>query len=114
MAGTARAFHDWLREHRNGATHDELSDALQELVAAVAEEGKAGKLTLTISLKPADTKDGALYVSDDIKISPPRRSKSGSIFFVSPDNTLIREDPRQPKLELREIGPSANVAKALA
>ena len=34
----SRPFADLMREHRNGVTHDELSDALQELVAAVMED----------------------------------------------------------------------------
>jgi hypothetical protein len=98
---------DFLREHRNGASHDELSDALQELVAAVTEEGKAGTLTLKITVKPANAGQGALLVVDEIKTAPPKTTKSGSIFFASPDNNLVREDPRQPKLDLREIGPAA-------
>lgn len=36
----ARPFLDLLREHRNGLTHDELTDALNELVEAVAAERK--------------------------------------------------------------------------
>lgn len=32
---SARPFTDFLRDQRNGKTHSELSDALQELVAAV-------------------------------------------------------------------------------
>lgn len=111
----SRPFYDFLREHRNGVTHDELSDALNSLVADVTAEGKAGKLTLTISIKPADTKDGALMVVDDIKVTPPKKTKSGSIFFVSPENNLVRQDPKQHNLplrdingapEVREIGPS--------
>ena len=47
-----RPFMDFLREHRAGATHDELSDALQALVGAVVAEGKAGTLNIAIALKP--------------------------------------------------------------
>jgi hypothetical protein len=35
----SRPFLDFLREQRNGVLHDELSDALQECVAAVMTEG---------------------------------------------------------------------------
>ncbi len=108
---SSRPFLDFLREHRNGVSHDELSDALQELVAAVVEEGKAGRLTLTISVKPADTGGGALLVADDIKIVPPKRTKSGSIFFASPENNLIRQDPKQTTLPLRDINPGASEAR---
>jgi hypothetical protein len=99
----SKPFSLFLSEHRNGVLHDELSDKLQELVAGVAEEGKAGKLTLTITIKPANAGEGAFAVSDEIKITPPKETKSGSIFFVSPENNLIRDDPRQRTLDLREV-----------
>jgi hypothetical protein len=112
MAGSARAFMDFLREHRNGATHDDLSDKLQELVAAVMEEGKSGKITLTVSIKPVGKNDG-LEVAAEVKSTLPKKQPGVSIFFASPENNLIRQDPRQQALELREISP-ASVARALA
>ena len=97
-----RPFLDLLREHRNGVTHDELSDALQEIVEAVTAEGKAGKLTFTLAIKPHG--DGAVMVVDEIKIAKPKPTKGGSLFFVTPDNNLERQDPRQRAMELRSIG----------
>lgn len=97
---------DFLREHRGGTTHAELSDALQELVDSVVDEGKAGKLTFSISIKPAG-KSGGLEVSDEIKLTPPKKTKSASIFFASPENSLVRQDPRQTTMELREIAPAS-------
>lgn len=43
---SARPFLDLLREHRNGLTHEELTDALNTLVEAVSAERKPGKLAL--------------------------------------------------------------------
>lgn len=103
----SRPFHDFLREHRGGVTHDELSDALQTLVAAVGEEGKGGTLTLTISIKPAGNSD-ALEVTDRIVIKPPKQTRSASLFFVSPEGNLIREDPKQTTMELRPIPATAH------
>jgi hypothetical protein len=104
---SARPITDLLREHRNGVTLDELSDALQELVAAVTDEGKAGKLTLTVSVKPMGRDSGALEVACDIKCALPKKTPGTSVFFASPENNLVRQDPRQQTLELREIGPAA-------
>lgn len=101
----ARPFVDLLREHRSGLTHDELSQSLNDLVTAVVEEGKGGKLTFTVSIKPYG-KDGALEVSADIAVKPPKRSPGTSIFYVTPENNLARQDPRQTAMELREVGPS--------
>lgn len=97
---------DFLREHRNGVTHDDLSDALQDVVAGVLEEGKAGKLTLTISIKPLGKSDG-LEVSADVKSAPPKPTPGVSIFFASPENNLVRQDPRQQTMELREVTPAS-------
>jgi len=97
---------DFLREHRTGITHDTLSDALQELVAAVAQEGKAGYLTLKIGIKPRGKDDG-LDVSAEIACKPPKETPGSSVFFVTPENNLVREDPRQRNMDLREVPPTA-------
>ena len=103
---SSRPFMDFLREHRNGSTHDDLSDALQEVVAGVLEEGKAGKLTLTISIKQLGKSDG-LEVAAEVKASPPKPTPGVSIFFASPENNLVRQDPRQQTMELREVSPAS-------
>ncbi len=103
---SARPITDMLRDHRNGVTLDEMSDALQDLVEAVTEEGKGGKLTVTISVKPMGRDSGALEVACDIKSAPPKKTLGTSVFFASPENNLVRQDPRQQTLELREIGPA--------
>lgn len=99
------AYIKFLQEHRNGSTVDEISDALRELVAAVTDEGKAGKLTITIGVKPMGKSDG-LEVSCDIKATPPKPTPGVSIFFATPNNELQRQDPRQTAMELREITPA--------
>jgi hypothetical protein len=101
-----RPFMDFLREHRTGITHDMLSDALQELVAAVTQEGKAGKLVLTIGVKPLGKNDG-LEVSAMVECKPPKETAGTAIFFPTPDNNLVRQDPRQQAMELREITPAS-------
>jgi len=108
----SRPFNDLLREHRNGLTHDELSDALRDLVAAVTDEGKAGSLTFTVKIKPMGKGDG-LEVSAEIKSTPPKKTPGVSIFFATPEGNLERQDPRQQAMELREILP-ASVARGLA
>lgn len=101
-----RPFYDFLREHREGRTHDDLAMALNELIAAVNEEGKAGSLTFTVSVKPMGKGDG-LEVAADIKVKPPKKTAGVSIFFSTPENNLVRQDPRQQSMELREVGPAA-------
>lgn len=59
-----RPFIDTLTALRYGELHDELSEKLNELVAACADTGKAGTLTLTLKLKPS--KGAALEISDEL------------------------------------------------
>ena len=109
----ARPFLDILRDLGQGITHDELSEKLQELVAAVAETGKGGTLSLAITIKPTDSKSGAVVVFAEVKTKPPKPPTQASVFFITPDNNLQRQDPRQATMELREIKTPA-VARALA
>jgi hypothetical protein len=106
------SFVKLLQEHRSGATHDDISEAIRDLVAAVSEERRGGKLVITLSVKPMGKSDG-LEVSVETKLTPPRPSPGMSIFFATPNNELTRVDPRQSTMELREA-PPAHVARNLA
>lgn len=100
----ARPFTDFLREHRHGKTHDDLSVALNELVAAVAETNKGGELVLKVKIKPAGREaSGAVIVTDEIQVKAPKVERGESIFFVTPENNLTRQDPNQQRTELREV-----------
>lgn len=105
-------FMDILREHRSGATHAELTEALQLLTAAVVEERKGGSLTLRITVKPLAKGDG-LEVSASVKLDAPQPVPGVSIFYPTPGNDLVRQDPRQQAMDLKEIGP-AEVHRGLA
>lgn len=95
MAG-ARPITDTLREIRQGNCLDELSEKMNELVAAVTTLGKKGSLKLTLTLSPG--KGGALFLSDDIKLSAPEPDTGATIFFPTPENNLTRHDSRQGEL----------------
>lgn len=99
----------FLREHRNGVTIDDLGDALQTLNEAVATEEKGGSLTITISVSPMSKTSGAYEVKVAHSLSLPKKPAGSSIFYLSPENTLVRDDPRQTKMELRDIGPAAPI-----
>jgi hypothetical protein len=98
-------FMDFLREHRAGATHAELTEAMRALTLAVGEERRAGKITLTITLKPLAKGDG-LEAHADVKLAAPAPVPGVSIFYPTPEGNLVRQDPRQQSMELREIGPA--------
>ncbi len=95
-------FWGWLREHKQGALHSELSEKLAELALACLEHEKAGSLTLTINVR--DSGDGStVFVSDDLKAKIPTADRGGSIMFASDDGTLSRQDPRQMTLPMKVV-----------
>lgn len=98
----ARPFMDLLREQRNGRLHDLLTEKMQELVQSVVEERKGGTLTMTLTVTPKG--DGAVLLSDKVAIKTPEPARGESLFFVTPENNLERQDPRQREMELRPVG----------
>jgi hypothetical protein len=101
----ARPFADWLREQSAGRTHDELSQALHDLVSAVQLTGKKGTLTLTVELKPIAPGDvGTLVATDRVVLKAPANERARSVFFVDRHGRLTRNDPNQLEFEpLREV-----------
>lgn len=97
-----RPFTDTLNTLRFGTLNDDMSQALQELTNKCADTGKAGTLTLTLSLKPG--KGGQIEVFDEIKLKLPKEEKGSTLMFATPEGNLQREDPRQLKIEgLRSV-----------
>jgi hypothetical protein len=97
-----RPFTDVLEEVRRGATLDELSKGLNELIEAVVQHQKGGTLTLTVKVKPSG--DRQVAIEDAIKVKAPEPGRGVSLFFVDSDANARRDDPAQSRLPLREVG----------
>lgn len=104
-----RPFADFLIDQRGGLLHAELTDALNEVVAAVNEHGKKGEVILKITVKPA-TKNthGAVAVADDVVVKKPIGDRAEALFFVDRHSNLTRENPLQPRLPLRDVSADAD------
>lgn len=72
-----------------------------ELINAVCAHNKAGKLTLKIDIKPSTA--GTLAVKADVTIIKPKGMPAESLLWPTPEGNLIAEDPRQTKLELKQV-----------
>lgn len=101
--GTPRPFFDTLRDIRRGNLLEESADKLQEVVSAVEETGKSGKLIIEITVTPASKGQGAVKVADKITAKLPTLPVGETIMFVTTDNNLVANDPRQRSLELRSV-----------
>lgn len=97
---------------RYGATLDELSEKLNECVNASRETGKVSKLTLELTIKPNGS-TGQYELTDKIKSRVPELDREVTLMFGTPEGNLVREDPRQMKLDLRRVEdpPAADLRK---
>lgn len=95
-----RDFGSFLLEQARGKTHDELSQALQDVTKKVIETGKKGSLTLTLSigLLGKDPSEG-LVITDEIKTKIPEHDRPSSVFYPDRQGNLSRRDPNQMSFE---------------
>lgn len=91
-------FAAFLLLHNKGRTHDELTETLAKVVAAVAETGKPGALQLTLKVSPAKGVDGMVRVDDDVKSKVPALDRGASLFFVTEGGGLSQEHPGQTSI----------------
>lgn len=114
-AGQVKPFATALREIAGGAAADRASWLLQELVAAVAETGKKGTLTVQITVAPYKT-GNTLDVTAKVTSKPPEDTDAevSGIFYADAEGNLRRDDPNQPQLPLRGLEPVNTTREATA
>ena len=99
-----KAFSHILQDLRDGRVHAELSQQLSELINKVQETGKAGELTLKLKIKPATRGNvDKIMIADSVTTTLPKPERGEDVFFLTEDNELSRNHPRQASLELREV-----------
>lgn len=105
-APPVKQFNVFLQEHRGAGLHNELSEGLAELTAAVLRQQKKGSLTVTVNVAPAEGAAVAVVVTDEVKVKAPKAATPPSLFFSDDHGNLSRRDPRQTEMPLREAGKS--------
>lgn len=98
-----RPFADILRDLGRGAVIDEAAVMLQDLVRAVRDYGKKGTFNLRVEIQPMKGENQALIVSAKADAKPPAGEPTSAVFFADEHGNLLRDDPRQPQLPLREL-----------
>lgn len=86
---------------RDGGSVEELASELRSCAAAVTTTGKAGKVVLTIDMKP-NGKD-AVTITDKVDVKLPKADAAATMFYVTDDAGLSRRDPRQPSMDGLEV-----------
>lgn len=96
-----KPFTDVLGEIENGKFLRDVTEATYNVVGAVMETRKPGKITLTIDVKP--TGKGTVAIDANCLTKEPEHDRPATTFFVGQDLSLQRQDPNQPRLPLREV-----------
>lgn len=104
-----RPITDTLRHIGGGVFIDTASDKLAELVAAVDNSGKAGKLTLDVTVKKA-TRGGAMIVTGKVRLTKPAEEPMETMLFATPEGNLVVDDPHQQKLDLKTVNSTGGAA----
>lgn len=104
-------FADILITLDKGRTHSELSTKLQQLVAAVAETGKKGSLSVSLTIAPSKS-EAPFEVLESVVLKLPAPTRRASLFYADDDMNLVRKDPNQMALPLRDISADPSVRKA--
>ncbi len=101
---STKAFAILLQELRDGKTHIELTNGITELLSAVAVTGKAGSITLKIDVKPASkgSEVDKVMIIDKITTTLPKPERGSDFYWLTDDNELSRNHPKQSSLDLRE------------
>jgi len=93
-----KPFTDFFKQLDFGNLEQEATDALQDIVHAATQTGKAGELTIKVKLKPIGT-TGQVELEADVKAKVPQPTRGKTLMFATPDNNLQRENPRQTTLD---------------
>jgi hypothetical protein len=99
---SVRPIMDTLRHIGGGTFLDNASEELAALVNAVDVSGKGGTITLTIAVKKA-TRGGAMHIAGKVAVKKPGDEPMEAMLFATPEGNLIAEDPRQQKLDLKQV-----------
>ena len=91
---------------------DYAGDRFSALVRAVVDTGKAGSITLKVTVRPSTA--GAMAVKPEVRVTMPKGLPAEALLWPTPEGNLIADDPRQEKLELRRVDVPEMTVKASA
>lgn len=81
----------------SGSLAHEIRQQLQQVVSAIRSTGKAGGLTLKLSITPQGAHQMRTKASISTNIPQPDRMEE--LWYDDGDGNLTRRDPRQPTLD---------------
>lgn len=94
-----------------GELDDELTQELSELIQQVRLTRKGGAITLKLSVKMADQRtEDRIQIMPSVTVKRPELDRESAILWSTADGDLLRNDPRQVSLDLKEV-PQIEIAE---
>jgi len=101
------SIEDTLRHLRGGHLLADFQEQLAKVVQAVDATGKAGKLTLALTVKKV-SRSGALEILDKVTATAPEEAPLTTLMYPTPEGRLAPSDPRQQALDLKSLPNTAS------
>lgn len=98
-----RPFAAIVQEINNGEFADQLARDVLDLVNAVRTQGRKGSLTVKFEVSPRKGNTNAFNLVGRRDLKLPQEEPIESVFFADKLGNLLRDDPRQMALPLREV-----------
>jgi hypothetical protein len=100
-------FAAFLVSHLGGRAHEQISDEMHDLLAAVDEHGRKGSLTITVTVEPpkGSVDGGPVAIAIESALKAPKAVAPPAIYFVDHDGNPTRNDPRQMAFDVRDVAP---------
>lgn len=96
-----RPLTDVIGDLEGGSFLREVTSEMYEVMRAVRETRKPGKITIVLDVKP--TGRGSVEVAATHTEKVPEHDRPSTTFFLTPDGTPVRNDPDQLQMPLREV-----------
>lgn len=113
METNPQAFVQMLAKMRRGQSAEELSEKLLEAQERCKQTGKVAEITYKVKIKPEKGMPGMFMMTDDIKSRLPEFDRGASVMFEDANLQLQLEDPRQQKMELRQVDETPRETKTV-
>lgn len=108
---STKSFAVTLQDLRDGRVNAELSKLFGDLINTVKATGKSGDITLKLKVKPTGRGQDVdkIFIADAITVNMPKPDRGEDVFWLTEDNELSRNHPRQGNLELRDASQPAPI-----
>jgi hypothetical protein len=104
MSAEKTPFSQQIAFMSKGMLDDELTEVLAEVVRAVRETGKQGTVSLNLKIGMLNRADeNTMKITPTITHKAPEADRAEAIMWSTADGDLLRNDPDQRALDLREV-----------